>query len=133
MSTDIGIAYPYPRRPRGGVVPEPNANPNEFKPEIDRLMTVKECAEFCNVYQGRIHAATDDAAPICGSWPADARIWLSDLRKWLDQKAVRPASQRSLAQQRALQREDQLSRLRTIDPAELGISMSRQHQDRRTS
>ncbi|HXM04556.1 MAG TPA: hypothetical protein VN939_18230 [Chthoniobacterales bacterium] len=57
MSTDIGIAYPYPRRPRGGVVPEPNANPNEFKPEIDRLMTVKECAEFCNVYQGRIHAA----------------------------------------------------------------------------
>jgi excisionase family DNA binding protein len=120
------IAYPFPTPPRGGVPAEPNASPNEFKPEPDRLMTVKECAEFCNVYQGRINAALQmKQLRHVSLGPRTVRIWFSDLKKWLDQKAVRPVSQRSLAQERALQREDQLSRLRIIDPAELGISMSR--------
>jgi excisionase family DNA binding protein len=115
-----------PPPPRGGVVPEPNANATEFKPEIDRLMTVKECAEFCNVHRGRIGAAIEmKTIRVVSLGPRTVRIWFSDLKKWIDQNTVRPVSQRRLAQERALQSEYAWEKLQIVQPEDIGISMSR--------
>ena len=81
-----------PTPPRGGVMPEPNAKPVEFKPEIDRLMTVEEAAEYVRTTRYRILTAIQGKQiRFVDLGLRSRRIWLSDLQKWLDQKAVRAA------------------------------------------
>jgi excisionase family DNA binding protein len=71
----------------------PSAAPPEPKPEPDRLMTPRECAEFCKVYRARIDAALEmRQLRFVNMGARTRRIWLSDLKKWLASKTVKAST-----------------------------------------
>jgi excisionase family DNA binding protein len=73
--------------------PPPMAPAAEPKPEPDRLMTPKECAEYCKVHRGRIDAALEmRQLRFVNMGPRTRRIWLSDLKKWLASKTVKAST-----------------------------------------
>ena len=82
------------RPPCGGLVPrQPNANPFTFETEKDRLLKVAEAAAYCQVSRTWIDAAlTTNELRHVKLGPSTRRIWLSDLRKWLDKKTLKASS-----------------------------------------
>lgn len=85
------------RPPYGGLVPaQPNANPLTFETEKDRLLRVTEAAAYCKLSRVWIDAAlTTNALRHVKLGPNTRRIWLSDLRKWLDKKTVKASPRAS--------------------------------------
>jgi excisionase family DNA binding protein len=67
-----------------------------LQPEPNRLMTMKEAAEYCKVHRGRISAALEmKEIRVVNLGPRTNRIWLSDLKKWLDSKTVKTSTRAS--------------------------------------
>jgi excisionase family DNA binding protein len=86
----------FPTPPRGGVVPQPNADALVFSPEQDRLMTPGEAAEYCKVHRSRIDAAIEmKQLRFVNMGARTRRIWLSDLKKWLASKTVKASTRAS--------------------------------------
>ena len=86
-----------PKPPQGGLVPpQPNANSPSYQTEKDRLLRVTEAAAYCQVSRVWIDAAlkTNELRHV-KLGPNTHRIWLSDLRKWLDNKTVKASARAS--------------------------------------
>ena len=85
------------RPPQGGIVPpQPNATAPTYETEKDRLLKVTEAAAYCQVARVWIDAAlkTNELRHV-KLGPNTRRIWLSDLRKWLDKKTIKASARPS--------------------------------------
>jgi excisionase family DNA binding protein len=75
---------------------QPNANSPAFGTEKDRLLKVAEAAAYYHVSRVWIDAAlTTNELRHVKLGPNTRRIWLSDLRKWLDKKTVKASPRAS--------------------------------------